>query len=422
MTTEVSNLLGVNSQLKKELGFEFKSIFGGAHPTFFPQMIEEPSVDAICRGEAETAILFYLQYLNGKCPAQRVPNFWIKEGQDIVRNDMSPWPTHLDAIPYADRSLWDSMDPDPYVKSFFASRGCPYSCAYCFNHTYNELYGNPKPLIRRRSVDNFIDELKQVIGAYPHIYPFFDDDSFLTAPTSWLEEFKEKYVKEVNKPFGCNIRANQVTERKISLLAEAGCHHCYFGLECGDEDFANRVLLRNITNQQILSTAQILRKYNIRFATNVITALPVDDPINIDLRSLELTVQCKPDFANAFVYIPLPQTELARYAKEKGLFLNDYSGLYDPLSVSSALNFDPTLKRQLERQSKLFGVAAMLPFLKPFLPVLRKLPLLRLYIVLDLVYSGFCTRIKLMPGRKDFKYILSLYGLFVKKVKTAKPQ
>ena len=33
------------------------SVFGGPHPTFFPEMIDEPGVDGVCVGEGEGALL-----------------------------------------------------------------------------------------------------------------------------------------------------------------------------------------------------------------------------------------------------------------------------------------------------------------------------------------------------------------------------
>ncbi len=33
------------------------SVFGGPHPTYFPEFVEEPGVDAVCIGEGEGAIL-----------------------------------------------------------------------------------------------------------------------------------------------------------------------------------------------------------------------------------------------------------------------------------------------------------------------------------------------------------------------------
>jgi radical SAM superfamily enzyme YgiQ (UPF0313 family) len=43
--------LGFNKKLKKEINFI--SLFGGPHATFFPEMIEEESIDAVCIGEGE---------------------------------------------------------------------------------------------------------------------------------------------------------------------------------------------------------------------------------------------------------------------------------------------------------------------------------------------------------------------------------
>ena len=41
----------INRELKERFGVF--SLFGGAHPTFFPEMIEEPGVDAICLSQAQ---------------------------------------------------------------------------------------------------------------------------------------------------------------------------------------------------------------------------------------------------------------------------------------------------------------------------------------------------------------------------------
>ena len=51
--------LEFNSELKKHL--TFTSIFGGPHPTFFPEMIEGESVDAVCIGEAEEALIDFVR-------------------------------------------------------------------------------------------------------------------------------------------------------------------------------------------------------------------------------------------------------------------------------------------------------------------------------------------------------------------------
>jgi hypothetical protein len=207
-----------------------------------------------------------------------------------------------------------------------------------------------------------------------------------------------------------------VTEEKIKVLAESGCFLCWFGLECGDEQFANTVMKRNLTNEKIKFTANMLRKYGIRFATQNINALPSDNPLLTDLKTLQLNIDCKPDFAMAHIFYPFPRTALGKYACDKGLFDNDFEKLNDPLCELSPLSFDKKLKNRLERLNKLFPVVVGFPFLKPLLPVLIRLPFGKLYFWLNLIYGGYCIRIKLTPGKKNIKYYFSLVKLFFRKL------
>ena len=56
--------LDLNRRLKAEIPNAF-SVFGGPHPTFFPEMIEEEGVDGICRGEGEAALVELVGVLAG---------------------------------------------------------------------------------------------------------------------------------------------------------------------------------------------------------------------------------------------------------------------------------------------------------------------------------------------------------------------
>ncbi len=47
-------MIGINKKLKEK--FNFFSMFGGPHPTFSPEMVEEDGVDAVCRGEGFDAM------------------------------------------------------------------------------------------------------------------------------------------------------------------------------------------------------------------------------------------------------------------------------------------------------------------------------------------------------------------------------
>ena len=41
-----------------------------------------------------------------------------------------------------------------------SSRGCPYSCNFCIENTYHDLFKGLGKFVRRRSVDSIINEIK----------------------------------------------------------------------------------------------------------------------------------------------------------------------------------------------------------------------------------------------------------------------
>ena len=115
------------------------SVFGGPHPTFFPEMIEKEGVDAVCIGEGEYAMLELMNRLEQGKPADDIQNFWIKSNGTTKKNMVRPLIEDLDELPFLDRELMYEGDKDLKLsrnKGFFAGRGCPYRCTYCFNHTH----------------------------------------------------------------------------------------------------------------------------------------------------------------------------------------------------------------------------------------------------------------------------------------------
>ena len=50
------------------------TLLGGPHPTYYPDIIEEPGVDIIVRGEAEYAILELMQKLKTNPPTSLLLN------------------------------------------------------------------------------------------------------------------------------------------------------------------------------------------------------------------------------------------------------------------------------------------------------------------------------------------------------------
>jgi hypothetical protein len=106
-------------------------ILGGPHPTFFPQVIEEDNVDMLCIGEGEKPLLQLLQSYDGTMlSVEKVPNLWMKQGNDIQKNDtLCPLLTEeeLSQLPPSDRTHYEQypvLKRNPN-KKIWTSRGAP---------------------------------------------------------------------------------------------------------------------------------------------------------------------------------------------------------------------------------------------------------------------------------------------------------
>src|SRR5262245_8989602 len=63
------------------------SIFGGHHPTFVSEIINEPYVDMVCRGEGEGAFTDLLNHLRDGKPIGDIKNLWVKEDGNVFKNE-----------------------------------------------------------------------------------------------------------------------------------------------------------------------------------------------------------------------------------------------------------------------------------------------------------------------------------------------
>ena len=391
--------LELNKAIKEALGGKVFSVFGGPHATFFPEVIEEEGVDGVCIGEGEEAMLDLANALEGGSDYTSIPNWWFKMDGEIIRNRVRPLLEDLDSLPFPDRELFyakDAFSRESGLKHFISSRGCPYRCSYCFNQAFNEIYRGLGKIVRHRSVDNVIEELRWVKSKYPLRFVVFLDDLFIW-PLKWVEEFAEKYPREIGLPFFCNVRPNLVNKELVRLLKEAGCHSVGMGVETGDEQLRKTLLKRDITQEQIMESARLIKEAGIRLITTNMIGLP-GGSLEVDFKTLELNIACRPDYANVFLYQPYPGTELGEYAKEQGLL----EGFYDDIGPSawdhSIIRFSGEKeKRQVENLSKLFALVVEWPFLMPLVKVLIQLPPNPIFRLVYKLWKGYTIKNRIHP-------------------------
>jgi radical SAM superfamily enzyme YgiQ (UPF0313 family) len=379
-------LLSLNQRLKESLGFF--AAFGGPHPTFFPDMIETDGVDGVCIGEGDQAMLELVRRMEEGAPLIDAPNWWIKEDGQVHRNQVAPLIQDLDSLPFPDHDLIKGREQflkHRRMRTILTGRGCPFDCTYCFNHAYMDIYGGTWAKVRRRSVDNVVDEARMLKTDHGAEFFYFADDTFILHP-AWIEEFSRKYRKEVGVPFVCNVRANLVDDDLIRLLKEAKCHSACMGVETADDELRNLILKRRMSTEQMLKAAETLHRHDIKLYTANILGFPTGS-LEVDLATLELNVTMKPEAVHAGLLQPFPGTEIRRFAEEHDLLETAEGELPASLYTGSVIKMPPGEKRQVQNLGHLFGFVVEMPFLLPLVRPLIKLPLGTLFLFLRMIVA-----------------------------------
>ena len=325
-TGEHKTLFKVNRFIKETYGDKVFTIMGGPHTTFNHSGIqmfgesdeefetyrkdkvngngqrhsiapEKSELDALCIGEGDDAWVEFLQALDAKQSIDDIPNI-------VTRSNRKKYPepvfrerrVDLDDLPFYDRALvWDKTFLAHFpMRSFMSSRGCPFRCTYCFNYDWNKTYreaGKMKKLHNRYSVDRLIAEIQDWIrieekhGFTRTQFIKFYDDMFEFRVSPWLEEFAEKYPKEVGIPFSCLVRCDifaheekngtvKTREEVLHYLKKSGMKSINMSIEAGNNFIRENILVRDMTEKEIRTAFAMMKKNGIGTFANTILGIP----------------------------------------------------------------------------------------------------------------------------------------------------
>ena len=377
------------------------TVIGGPHATFFPDLITAHPFDALCIGEGDDAWPELLSAVEDNRPVEGIDNIVTKKNYDPEKPPaIRPRKRDLDTLPYLDRDLvYRSTRLGRFpMRSFMAGRGCPYKCTYCFNHIYNKLYKGKGKLYSRFSVDRLCAELRELKESYPTQYIKFYDDIFVMKDDEWLDEFAEKYPKEVGLPFHCLMRANLVTEPLLLKLKKAGLSSISMSIESGNAHIRDVLLKRNMSEEVMLDAFALCVKHAIPTFSNTIFAIP-GSSIKEDIEGLDLNIKANVTFGEFPVFFPYPKTELGEYSIEHGYFDGDFDKLHMNYQTDSPLNcFSEKEKLMQVNLSLLATVCLLLPWMRNItVRFLIKLPLTKLYFVMYYFTKAYLIKTKIYP-------------------------
>ena len=166
-------------------------IIGGAAATFDQGLsdLEDSPFDGVCIGEGDYSIINFVNEYNHGKNLTPISNFVIRcDNGGQLKGSLLNLVDPQDQLPFPDRRIIYDKDDflrNSKIKMFMSGRGCPYQCTYCFNHKYNNMYKGKGRIIRHKSVDYFLEEIRQIKKEYPLEGIIFEDDIFII-DKEWL--------------------------------------------------------------------------------------------------------------------------------------------------------------------------------------------------------------------------------------------
>lgn len=368
MTGEHHWALDTALAIKKEK--KVLTVFGGPHATFFPEIINHPAVDIACCGEGEFAMLELADSRDKGEDYSGIRNFSVKHEGRVKINEVRPLIDNLDKLPFPDRDIYYKkykLISDSPLKPFMASRGCPFSCSFCFNDKLRDIYSNKGEYVRFYSPAYLIDQIKHVESGYGLKTAYFMDDLFVLNQ-NWIQEFTSMYKKEVGKPFVCSANINTLNEENIRLLKEAGCHAVSFGIETGNERLRKELLNKHITNDRIEVIGHLLKKYRLKFITFNMIGFP-GETVENTLETIGLNIKIGTPYPRCSFLTPYPGTGITERYKDKIKVKELLSA-----SQQNQISFEVERPAELENLHCFFQTAIIFPGALWLVKILVKFP------------------------------------------------
>ncbi len=237
---------------------------GGGLATSAPEFTlrNMPELDCITIGEGELTMLELvhdpkpLSEITGLAYINYKGKYIKNQPRDLISDlDVLPYPA-WDKVPteevYLQNPIWGSNAGNSSKINYTAkrsmnmivSRGCPYSCNFCFHYVFGKKY-------RLRSIANVIGEIAKLRQLYMIDFVGFVDDN-TTADRSWVIRFCNEMIKlDMDIKWGCSARVDQVDPEILTLMKQAGCVWIGFGVESADAE-----ILKNMNKKSDPITAQ----------------------------------------------------------------------------------------------------------------------------------------------------------------------
>ena len=297
-----------------------------AAPDFF---IKKFQADVVVMGEGEVVFCNLLDAFAAKRSLSQVKGIAYRNGSQIFVNEREPLIRNLDSVSFP---AWDLFPIEHYVlekhisakhtdrcMSVLASRGCMYSCNFCYR-----MYKG----YRLRSTENVIEEIKMLKKDYYVTHITFVDENLMCTEKHAMKFSESMRKANIGVQWNCMGRLSTAKPHILKAMKEAGCVYVNYGIESLDQKVLD-AMNKDQTVEEAFTGVENTIKAGLLPGLNIISGSPGETRESIKkgaefLRKYNLSVQVR----TIKPITPYPGTEFFKLAVKKNL-LKDIEDFYD---------------------------------------------------------------------------------------------
>ncbi len=336
----------------REQAIKAPIVWGGIHPTVAPDESLEVA-DAICIGEGEEPTRLLLERMQQGQDPTDIGGLAFRAGgafgnQQKIVNPVLPLERPLDEYPFPDYDLQTHwvVRKDKLVQArpellrsalqrvrIQTTRGCPYSCTFCNNTVWQDLYRGKGEWVRKRSNASIIAELKHLVRQFPTIKAVnIIDDLFLVRPEDALEEFVQLYNERVALPIELDVFPNVVTEAKVAILSKLPLSLVSMGIQSGSQRTLEEIYHRHTKVERVAQCMELFHRYGLRAEYHYIFGNPYESQESlIESMRFVATHHHGPAVLRVFPLMLYPGSPLYKRARADGLVEVQHPDAYLPV-------------------------------------------------------------------------------------------
>lgn len=298
-------------------------VWGGIHPSILPQQcLQEDYIDIVVIGEGEETTVELAQRLKNKKSIDDLKGIGFKTRYGDYRinlertfiNELDKYRMDFQLVDlerYIDERITLANRTKKITRSigYITSRGCPFSCAFCYNQAFNKRQWRAYSM---SVIEKDIEFLKNTYGV--NRIQFWDDNFFANKGRAI------EILKKIEIPSGLDIRIDSIDEELARKFNDLSVDFLLIGAESGSDRIL-RLMDKKFDSAQTLEKVKILAKYNINTLYSFILAVPTETKEELE-QTLDFMLKIhrlhKESSFTIGMYQPYPGTELYKLAVKEG--------------------------------------------------------------------------------------------------------